>query len=184
MLERIQKKYDFTNYQIKQLEYAFKVMASEISKMLIICLVMFKDWKLCLFVFFIMTMLRLCTGGIHCDTYIGCLFTSFTFVFLSINTAKIFIPGKTLTIIALVICAILSYILSPVISKFHQKLNREIVKRVRLQVFLTIMSYTLVYMAFKSNPYIQTGCVVIIFNTLQLIISKIITKGVPIYDEE
>ncbi len=184
MLERIQKKYEFTNYQIKQLEYAFKVMASEISKMLIICLVMFRDWKLCLFVFFVMTMLRLCTGGIHCDTYIGCLFTSFIFVFLSINTAKIITPDKTLVTSTLVICAILSYILSPVISKFHQKLNREIVKRVRLQVFSTIMTYTLIFMTFKPNLYILTGCVVILFNTLQLIISKIITKGVPIYDEE
>ena len=86
MNEFLKKQYQFTDYQIAQLQYVWKTLASEISKLLIMGIIFSDRLGIYAVAVTIMVLLRTATGGLHCKKYISCFLVSFSYMFLSYLT--------------------------------------------------------------------------------------------------
>ncbi len=81
MNEFLKEHYQFSDFQIAQLQYTWKTFASEISKLLLMGLLFRNDLGKYIFSVTIMLLLRTSTGGLHCKKYITCFLVSFTYMF-------------------------------------------------------------------------------------------------------
>lgn len=176
MREMLKKQYQFSDFQIAQLEYVGKTVASEVSKLLIMGLLFHDRLGLYLFAMAVMVLLRTSTGGIHCSKYISCLIVSITYVFLSLYVMPLIPVNKLMQMILLFACILCNYFIGPITSKVRRPLPEKTVKRVRMQAFVIIFFYlTLTYIV-PESPYITVGFWVIILNTMQLIVAKLLKK--------
>lgn len=177
MLSNIQEKYDFSDYQMAQLEYFFKSMLSEFSKMILMGIFFHNELKIYLFSIFIMILLRVTSGGIHCKHYLSCLAVSFSFLFMAIRILGNIALPMTLSLILCIVCAILVYFIGPITAKVRRKLDERVVKNMRIRVTATILLYSLVIIIFPKSHYVNLGSWIIILHTLQLMIARIMKGG-------
>lgn len=184
MHEFLKEQYQFSDFQIAQLQYTWKTFASEFSKLLIMGLLFRHDFGKYIFSVTIMLLLRTATGGLHCKKYITCFLVSFTYMFLSLMVLPMISVNKVFQLILLFICMLCTYYIGPVTSAVHRELSLGCRKRVKVQAFLIIFFYlTLMYIV-PENPYFVCGFWVIILNTLQLMAAKVQKKEVLVYERE
>lgn len=177
MLTYIQTKFDFSNYQMKQLKYFFKSSFAELSKIIILAFIFRKELLLFSFTALLLCLLRIYSGGIHCKTYAGCFFTSLLFFEIVLQGLMNITLSTTLQLFLLLICIIAGYLVSPVTSRCHMELTPEVQQRCRLRYITVIFFYLLSIYIVPANQYLQAGFWVIILHTLQLMLAKIQKKG-------
>lgn len=174
MYKFLKEQYQFSDFQIAQLQYTWKTFFSEFSKLMIMGLVFRNILGRYVFAVTVMLLLRTATGGIHCKKYISCFLVSFTYMFLSLTVLP-FVPiNKVFQLILLFICMLCNYYIGPVTSAVHRPLSNECTKRVKIQAFLVIFFYLVFAYIVPENPYITCGFWVIILHTLQLTAAKIL----------
>lgn len=184
MHDFLKEQYQFSDYQIAQLKFTVKSLASEFSKLLVMGLAFRHELGRFVFAVAIMMLLRTSTGGLHCKKYITCFLVSFAYMFLSLMVLPQIAVNKVFQLILLFICMLCNYYIGPVTSKVHRPLNLNCIKRVRLQAFLIVFFYlTLTYIV-PENSYITAGFWVIILHTLQLVAAKIIKKKGEYYESK
>lgn len=183
MREFLKTQYEFSDFQIEQLKYTWKTLASEFSKLIIMGILFHNILGIYAFAVMIMMMLRSSTGGLHCRTYLSCFLVSLTYMFLSLAVLPVIPVNKLVQMILLFLCILCNYYIGPVTSAVHRPLSEKIIKRVRGQAFVIIFFYlTLTYIT-PENPYITAGFWVIILHTVQLIAAKLLKmKGVNRYE--
>ena len=69
----LMEKYGLSRYQVAQLTFLAKTVASDVSKMFIMAILFHRQFTLFLFALAVMLVLRCSTGGIHFYTYFECL---------------------------------------------------------------------------------------------------------------
>lgn len=173
MFDYIKKHFNYTNYQIAQLRYAFVVCAAEISKAIIIGVFYLDRIPLFLWTLLIFQLMRQATGGLHCKTYLSCLAVSFIFIVLSIDILPLFSVSRLLQLVLLFACIIISHCIGPVISDIHIPLSQEAISKAKLRLITIIFIYMVLLFIMPRNIYITVGFWVIILNTLQLIVARI-----------
>lgn len=185
MRELLKTQYELSDFQIAQLYYLWKSLASEFSKLIIMGILFHNILGIYAFAIIIMMLLRSSTGGLHCRTYLSCFLVSLTYMFLSLVILPAIPVNKLLQMILLFACILCNYYIGPVTSKFRRTPSEKMVKRVRGQAFVIIFFYlTLTYIT-PENPYITAGFWVIILHTVQLIAAKLIKmKGVNHYESQ
>lgn len=185
MREFLKTQYQFSDFQIAQLNYTWKMFASEFSKLIIMGIIFRHILGIYIFAVVVMLLLRFSTGGLHCNSYISCFLVSLTYMFLSLIVLPIIPINKLLHMILLFACILSNYYIGPVTSKFRRPPSETMVKRVRGQAFVIIFFYlTLTYIT-PENPYITAGFWVIILHTTQLIAAKLLKmKGVNHYESQ
>ena len=72
----LRNKYHISNYQISQIFFLFKTLASEMSKIIIMGFLFSNQLSHYIYALFIMLFLRCTTGGLHFYTYTQCLIAS------------------------------------------------------------------------------------------------------------
>lgn len=179
MREFLKEQYEFSDYQIAQLGFLAKTLASEFSKLLLMGIIFRKEIGMYVFAVTIMLLLRTSTGGLHCKKYITCFLVSFSYMFLSLIILPNIPINKVFQLILLFICMLCNYYVGPVTSVVHAPLGEQLVKRVRIQAFLIIFFYLTLTYIIPENPYTIAGVWVIILHTLQLVTARIIKKGEP-----
>ncbi len=179
MHDFLKNQYQFSDYQIAQLQYLLKTFSSEFSKLLIMGFIFRNQMGVYFFAVTIMLLLRTATGGLHCKKYISCFLVSFTYMFLSLNVLPLISINKVFQLILLFFCMIGNYFIGPVTSVVHAPLSDKLVKRVKLQSFLIIFFYITLTFIIPETPFTVAGFWVIILHTLQLAVARIIKKGVP-----
>lgn len=177
MHDFLKNEYGFSDYQIAQLKYLFKTIASEFSKLAIMAIIFRNKIGLYVFAVTVMLLLRTATGGLHCKTYLGCFAVSLGYMFLSIEVLPLITVNKLLQLILLFICMLLNYYIGPVTSSVRPPLREHVFKRVRIQAFLIIFFYLTLTYILPETPYITAGFWVVILHTAQLIVAKILKKG-------
>lgn len=186
MHDFLKEQYQFSDYQIALLEFFGKTVSSEISKLLIMGFIFRDVLGLYLFAVTVMSLLRISTGGFHCNTYFSCLFFSIGYMFTSMMLLPLIPVNKLLQMILLFACILINYYIGPITSEKHCPITAQTVKRVRIQSFIIIFFYlTLTYIV-PESPYITVGFWVIIMHTLQLFVARVITfaKGGRTYREK
>ncbi|HBA47844.1 MAG TPA: hypothetical protein DCZ91_08605 [Lachnospiraceae bacterium] len=173
----LREKHHLSNYEIAQLEFLFKTISSELSKMIIMGILFHKYLGLYLFALCVMLYLRSTTGGVHFYTYIKCLTGSVLYV----GSAVILLPyvklPPYLQLGVLIICILICYRTGPVVSKYRQEPSAQKFQHCRNITCTGIFIYALITYIMPENQYIIVGFWIIILHSLQLQIAKIRKKG-------
>lgn len=177
MLEFIQKKYKFTDFQTAQLRYFFLTVFGELSKLIIMGF-LFRE-KLALFIWavFILRLTRSASGGLHCKTYWGCFLLSLLYMFSAIELLPLVPVDKFWQMAGLLICIIVSHHIGPVTSALHPVLSEEVSTKLKYKLVTVIFIFYLLLFIMPQNPYMTVGFWVIILNTMQLTVAKFTIKG-------
>lgn len=175
----IQEKYQFNNYQMRQLEYFFKTVLAETSKIIVLLILFHNEMKACLLTMLLLSLLRTSAGGIHFHTYLGCLCGTIIFFSLSIFVMPSIYFTEPLSIGLLFACGLVNYLLAPITAPGHLQLSNTTIKRAKIKCFVSIQLYAIIMSIIPNNRYLHIGFWIIILHTLQLIIAKIqkIKKG-------
>lgn len=185
MRELLKTQYEFSDFQIEQLRFTFKTVASELSKLLIMGFLFHNQLGIYLFAVTVMMLLRSATGGLHCRSYLSCLAVSLFYMMLSLVIMPCIPVNKPLQMILLFCCILLNYYIGPVTSAVHRPLSNETTKRVRVQAFILIFFYLIITYIVPESPYIFAGFWVIILHTAQLSAAKLLKmKGVNHYEKQ
>ncbi len=183
MHELLKEQYEFSDYQIAQLEYLGKTFLSEFSKLFIMGIFFRKQLSIYFFAVVVMVLLRTATGGIHCKKYVSCFCVTFSYLFLALTVLPVIPVNKVFQLVLLFLCMLCNYYIGPVTSQVHAALKDQLVKRVKIQAFLVIFFYLTLTYIIPESPYISAGFWIIILHTLQLTAARIIKKGAP-YERE
>lgn len=172
MFTLIQKKYDFTDYQIAQLKYTFTILFSELSKFVMIAFLFRNHFAMYLYAAVLLGILRPSSGGLHAKTYWGCLLMSFLFFYTSICLLPQIEISKLLMCIMILGCMIAVYLVGPVESVYRKPPTDSMKKRLVAQS-LTIILIHLILFCLYDSEILAVGSWIIILQTIQLTIAKI-----------
>lgn len=175
--EYLKEKHHVSNYEIAQIEFLFKTIFSELSKMVIMGILFHEHLGLYLFALCVMLYLRTSTGGLHFYTYIGCLTGSILYVGSAIILLPNIILPSYLQLGALLISILTCYRIGPVVSKYRQEPSPQKFQHCRNITCTGIFVYALITYIMPENQYIIVGFWIIILHSLQLPIAKIRKKG-------
>lgn len=180
----LQSNYQLDNYQKQQLKYLFLTVASDISKLLLLGLLFYNKLYLYLFSTLILLILRTSTGGLHMNTYLGCLFFSILYYFLSIQLLPLIPITNVIRTLLLSACFITNFKIGAVTSSKRPKAPQRLIKRGRRNSTIFIFFYLILMNIIPIPAYICTGFWVIILHTIQLLIAFLLQKGGSIHHEE
>ena len=172
MFALIQKKYDFTDYQIAQLKYTFTVLFSEISKFAIIAFLLRNHLAMFLYAAVLLCALHISTGGLHAKTYWGCLLMSFLFFYVPICLLPHTGIPKIWMAVLIIGCAAAIVLAGPVESKYRKPLPDYAKKRLVVQS-LIIIAIHLILFCLNDSEIFTVGSWIIILEVAQLTIAKI-----------
>lgn len=175
----LKETYHLSNYQIAQIFFLFKTVASEISKIIIMGLLFHEHLKSYLFGLSVMVILRSAMGGLHFYTYISCLITSFLYLWLAIYILPNVTVIKLLQLIILLFCILLCNHVGPITSKYRPPECELYFQRSTHFTCSFIFIYALILYIMPVNHYLTIGFWVIILHSLQLLLAKIPKKGEP-----
>ena len=181
---KIQKMYGYTDYEMAIIKYSITTLFSELSKIIILSIMFLYIGKFDLFITscVLLIFLRINGGGYHCKHYITCLLltaiiSSVAIILLPLIT----IPNFSVVLMVLTICLFINYYLGPVPSPFRPELDNLLIKHYKNNSFLTIFIFIIIVSIFNFNivirPHLIVGFWTIILHTLQLIVAKILRKG-------
>ncbi len=173
MKEFLKSNYQFTNYQIAQLEYFFKTVFSELSKIIIMGILFHRDFVTYLVALLALCLLRTSTGGLHCKTYLRCLAASITYMFLALKLLPLIPITFMLQIIGMILCIPVNYFIGPVTSDVHGPLSETVIKKSKIKSALFIFLFTVIMIIVPENQHFVSVFWITIIHTLQLIIAKI-----------
>ncbi len=181
IMEQIKKHlkdtYHLSSYQVAQIFFLFKTIASEISKILIMGILFHNQIPLYLFALFIMIFLRSAMGGLHFYTYAGCLLTSTLYLWLVIYPLPHIMVPRYLQLLMLLLCILICNYIGPITSKYRPEVCKEHFGQCKKFITTFIFFYTLILYIMPDNIYLYVGFWVIILHSLQLIVAKIRKKG-------
>lgn len=160
-------------YQKKLREYVIKAFLSEASKILIFLVVfMYLDLTKEYFIALLALMLlRNHGGGLHFKHYISCLMVSFLFLYLSIQLALLWQPGRIFLSICVLACALLGYHLVPVTSSNRPPATEQQKKHSKRNTLLIILAFFILVCICPLNLYVYIGFWTTILHILQLFIA-------------
>lgn len=172
MFALIQKKYNFTDYQIAQLKYTFTIIFSELSKFMIMAFFFRNCIVLYLYAAILLSALRLSTGGLHAKTYPGCLLMSLSFFCAAIYLLPQIRISKLLMCVLVLGCMAAICLVGPVASVYREQPDEHRKKRLVIQSLTAIFIQLVLFLIFDNRSFV-VGNWVIVLQTAQLIISKI-----------
>lgn len=169
--------YHLSSYQIAQIFFLFKTIASEISKILIMGFLFHNQLSLYLFALLILLFLRSAMGGLHFYTYVGCLSASTFYLWLAVYILPQIALAKYLQLAALLLCILLCNRIGPIISKYRPDVCKERFEQCKKFITRFLFLYALILYIIPENKYLSVGFWVIILHSLQLAVAKIQKKG-------
>lgn len=172
----LMEKYGLSRYQVAQLTFLAKTIASDVSKMFIMAFLFHRQFTLFLFALAIMLVLRCSTGGIHFYTYIECLAGSTLYLWLAIwLLPHIALPFPLMAALS-ALCALGCFLIGPVPSRYRPPYTEAFKKRCKIIIAGFIMLYTFALCIMPESPYMVVGFWVIILHFLQLLAAKYTRK--------
>lgn len=185
-LDYVRKEGPFTPYQIRTIEYFFRCVISEISKlaiMLLIYLIVGISGRLVWVLCFLLP-IRCFTGGIHMKHYWSCFGLTFGIILLS----SIILPGYVplyfnlhSCILMLMVCLFIMLAIGPVPSSNRPFPKEAVIVKSKKFTFILMVAAMVVIAFYWNHAIAAIGFWTIMLQTLQLIIGKIIIlqKGEP-----
>ena len=187
ILNKIQKEYGFSDYQIKLLRFSFTGILYDISKTLIFGIYFCIIGKLPEFLFALvpLVLLRTRTGGIHFKKYWTCFFFSFLYLGLVIHVLPGFVPLHPLAVYpVLLVCAVTDYLVGPNTLKEKVIVRDAVLKdeqsgqirKAKIESFQVVLIVAVLCFLFPENRYIIVSFWTVVVHAVQLVITKVIRE--------
>lgn len=179
MLQRIQAKYELTDYQTRLLKYYLTVFFGETAKLLAIGCLFWGQYPTYLWCALLFAMIHTATGGAHCRTYLGCLAVSATLFVLCIDILPYIEIALIWRILLLAVCILLNFYCGPVMTKERRARFKsdEILmqsKKKALRRVFAVISCFIIYSCWNPETILaKAGFWIILLDTLQLTVAKI-----------
>lgn len=178
----LKERYGLSNYQLAQLRFVFKTLFSEISKFLIMLILFREKLPLFLCTVALLCLIRITSGGFHCNTYISCLIFSVSYMILCIYILPQLYFEKIVRFAFMVVCIFINYLFAPVSSAKHVPLSSSAQHKYKLLSTAILTFYLIIMLIIPDNQFFITGFWVIILHTVQLLMAvihkKICTKQI------
>lgn len=172
--ERLRTTQKYTNFEIQQIIYLVKTFSADISKSVLLAVLFHDHLGSFAVVMISLFLLRSNSGGLHFQTYLGCLAATtcyFVLAILLLPKIPISFSGKVL---CMIVCMIVCDRTGPVVSKYRPPLSpRQIEFRKNLTILLIFAFIIILYMI-PEHPYTVVGFWVIILHSCQLLVAKLI----------
>lgn len=174
----LKETYHFSDFQIAQIRYTVTSLLSEFSKIIIMGVFFYYIDHLgeYLLAALVLCMLRTCTGGLHFKHYLSCFLVSFLIMFMGVYLLPQIYLNRILQLILLLVCILCNYYCSPIVSSYRPIPDGVAVRKSKLQSFTIIFIFTIVMYIIPMNPYLYAGFWIIILQSLQLIVAKILKR--------
>lgn len=186
ILNKLQREYGFSDYQIKLLRFSFTGILYDVSKTLIFAVYFTVIGKLPEFLFALipLILLRTKSGGIHFKKYWTCFLFSFLYLALVIHV----LPNVALHPLAvypvLLVCAVTDYLVGPntlkarvtaqdVILRDAQE-NR--IRKAKIECFQVVLIVAVLMFLFPENRYLIVSFWTVVVHAVQLVITKILRE--------
>ena len=180
MLQKIQAKYELTDYQTKLLKYFLMVFFGETGKLLAIGCLFLDQYSVYLWCVLLFALIHISTGGAHCRTYLGCMAASAVLFVLCIDI----LPAVGLPLICrialLAVCCIINCAIGPVMTKERRARFKDAavlakgIKKASFRVLLTIGCFILYSCFCPETAVAKAGFWIVLLDTVQLTVAKII----------
>lgn len=139
----LRNKYHISNYQISQIFFLFKTLASEMSKIIIMGFLFSNQLSHYIYALFIMLFLRCTTGGLHFYTYTQCLIASIFYLWSAFLLANHIQPTQYMHLLLLLLSIVLCYIIGSIPSKYRPVPSPVFLKRNKCIISSCIFIYSL-----------------------------------------
>ena len=172
LLNKIQKEYAFSDFQMKLIRYAVSVIFYDFSKLLCFAIYLHFTGKTMHFLFAAIPLflLRTRNGGIHFRNYWQCFVFSFIYLFSAINLFPCLFPMPVLAAtLVLILCALSNYLIGPNVSTQKRKTNLTFIRKAKWETFFLILAVAVLFFFFPQNEYLAVSLWTIILHTLQLV---------------
>ncbi len=193
LLNKVQKEYGFSDYQIRLLRFSFTGILYDVSKTLIFFIFFYLTGKLPEFLFAVvpLILLRTRTGGIHFRKYWTCFVFSFIYLLLAVYILPESITMHPLMVYPiLLICAVTDYLIGPSSLKdkavMRDALLKEVqngrLRKVKMESFQVVLVVAILYFLVPGNQYLIVSFWTVVLHTVQLVITMIM-KEVKRYEK-
>ncbi len=186
ILNKLQREYGFSDYQIKLLRFSFTGILYDVSKTLIFAVYFTAVGKLPEFLFAMVPLiiLRTKSGGIHFKKYWTCFLFSFLYLGLVIHV----LPNVALHPLAvypvLLVCAVTDYLVGPNTLKAKVTAQDAIlrdaqenrIRRAKIECFQVVLIVAVLMFLFPENRYLIVSFWTVAVHAVQLVITKILRE--------
>lgn len=187
ILDKIQKEYGFSDYQIKLLRFSFSGILYDVSKTLIFIVYFGIIGKLPEFLCALvpLVLLRTRTGGIHFRKYWTCFLFSFLYLCLVIHVLPGLISVHPLAVYpVLLICAIADYRVGPNSLKERVVIRDAVlkdeqnsrIKKAKIECFQVVLIVAILCFLFPGSRYLIVSFWTVVLHAVQLVIIKIMRE--------
>ncbi|MDE6529398.1 MAG: accessory gene regulator B family protein [Lachnospiraceae bacterium] len=179
MLQKIQTKYELTDYQTKLLKYYLMVFFGETGKLLAIGCLFPNQYPIYLWCVLLLAVIHTATGGAHCHTYLGCLAASAVLFVLCIDVLPYVEILLIWRITLLIACGIINCHIGPVMTRERrarfqdeERLAKS-TKRALFRVLSVIGCFIIYSCCYPETILAKAGFWIILLDALQLTAAKI-----------
>lgn len=179
LLRKLQEENKYSDYEMKQIKYLTSAFVSEASKLLLLAVFFSFLSKLPELAVSVIALLsvRNFMGGIHLKHYSSCLLLSWGIFFMGICVLPYCINLSVLgMMVILVLCLVAVYLIGPVLSPYRTVLTDNQKKSSSLKAATAILIYLTLVFIFQRNSCLYAGFWIIVLQTLQLGLAKIIKQ--------
>lgn len=164
-----------------KLRYSLELVIGEVSKFLILLSIFSVLGRRNDFIYSALSLLiiRLFMGGLHFDTYYGCLLFSSFFFYISIFLKNSISLSFKSVIVLFVFSLLTTVIFTPICGKSRPDYSYKKKLQFKLISTLLIFVHFLIYFFTHKNPYLINSVWVIALQSFQILLAK----GVIIYEQ-
>lgn len=187
VLDKIQKEYGFSDYQMKLLRFSFTGILYDVSKTLIFGIYFCVIGKLPEFLFALvpLVLLRIRSGGIHFKKYWTCFLFSFLYLCLVIHVLPGLVSVHPLAVYpVLLVCAVADYLVGPNTLKEKVVIQDAVLKdeqsglirKAKIECFQVVLIVAILCFLFPGNRYLIVSFWTVVLHAVQLVITKIMRE--------
>lgn len=164
-----QEKYQYTDYQMKLLQWIWFTFISEFSKAVILSFYFLYCKQLNLFFWSVLLfwVLRYNSGGLHFRTYLGCLGFTGIYMIAAIQWFPMLRLSKNMCVILLLFCICILHKIGPIPSKYRP-LPENILSCYKVNLLQILLLYDVLMFLLPENKYLQIGFWIVVVHTLQM----------------
>lgn len=174
----LQDSFGYSDFQIGQIRYTVVSLLSEISKLILmgIFFALTQNFLQYLVAIAVLLILRTCTGGLHFKHYLSCLAVSFALLYLGICQLPHIPLERPFYYVLLLVCVVINYLYAPIVSSYRPTPNGIRIQKSKRQAICILTVYALIMFIVPTSLYIVTGFWIIMLQSFQLLVAKLIRK--------
>lgn len=185
-LERIKTENNYSDNDIKKIQYVLEAFLSDISKLLIMGILFYHlhYFPEYLGAVTVLMFIRTNSGGLHFKHYLTCLIFSFLLIFCSVVILpKLIIIDRLFMTAGLIGCICIIFLLEPVRCIYRPVPGKDLIRLCHINTFKYIFLFLVISYVLPPNPIITCGFWTVTLQILQLIIANILKKGGLIHEK-